>query len=102
MAKWVDVKFNMTPIQRYTRTKTKAIRELPQRALDFFVAQTPVDTGHARRSTHLKGKNDATIHANYPYAQKLDDGHSQQAPKGMTEPTKKWIEREYKKIFGKK
>lgn len=49
-----------------------------------FVDNTPFRTGNARRNT-LKSGND--IDANYPYAQRLEEGYSRQAPKGMTEPT---------------
>lgn len=49
-----------------------------------FVDNTPIRTGYARRNT-VKSGND--IDANYPYAQKLEEGFSRQAPKGMTEPT---------------
>jgi hypothetical protein len=68
----------------------KRIGDIPKEAYDYFVSITPKDKGNARRSTQLKGN---TIHANYPYAQKLDEGYSKQAPKGMTEPTGKFIER---------
>lgn len=40
--------------------------------------------GNARRKTVLRGNQ---IEANYPYAQRLEEGWSSQAPKGMTEPT---------------
>jgi hypothetical protein len=40
--------------------------------------------GNARRNTVLRGND---IEANYPYAQRLEEGYSSQAPKGMTEPT---------------
>lgn len=40
--------------------------------------------GNARRKTVLKNNE---IQANYPYAQRLEEGYSSQAPKGMTEPT---------------
>lgn len=40
--------------------------------------------GNARRKTILRGNQ---IEANYPYAQRLEEGWSSQAPKGMTEPT---------------
>jgi hypothetical protein len=65
---------------------------------DFFVQETPVKSGFAKNSTLLK---DHTIYANYPYAQRLDEGYSKQAPKGMTEPTivhvQKYIKRMEKK-----
>ena len=53
---------------------------------DFFVKATPIRSGNARRNTSLN-KNTHTIHANYPYAKRLDDGWSKQAPDGMIEPT---------------
>jgi len=63
-----------------------------------FVNQTPIGKpstwkskkpknyapGNARRSTVRKGNE---IQANYPYAQRLEEGWSKQAPNGMTEPT---------------
>ena len=68
----------------------KRIQTIPKEAFDYFVSITPKDKGNARSKTQLKGD---TIHANYPYAQRLDEGYSKQAPKGMTEPTGKFIER---------
>lgn len=47
--------------------------------------------GNARRNTMLKGN---TIEANYPYAKRLEEGYSSQAPDGMTEPTLESV-REY-------
>lgn len=40
--------------------------------------------GNARRKTVLKGNE---IQANYPYAKRLEEGYSSQAPDGMTKPT---------------
>jgi hypothetical protein len=68
----------------------KRIKTIPKEAYDYFVSITPKDKGNARNKTQLKG---STVHANYPYAQRLDEGYSKQAPKGMTEPTGKFIER---------
>jgi hypothetical protein len=39
--------------------------------------------------------------ADYPYAGKLDEGSSKQAPKGMSEPFAKWYDKQVAKIFGK-
>jgi hypothetical protein len=55
----------------------------------FFVKETPVRTGRARQSTDVL-KN--SIVANYPYAQRLDEGWSRQSPEGMTQPTIDYIE----------
>ena len=50
----------------------------------FFKNKTPVRSGNARNSTKTR---DTTIHARYGYAKKLNDGFSEQAPNGMTDPT---------------
>jgi hypothetical protein len=52
-------------------------------AYKAYVQNTPFKTGNAKRKT-VKSGND--IDANYPYAQRLEEGYSKQAPKGMTEP----------------
>jgi hypothetical protein len=70
------------------------LKEVPQRVADdaykFFVAHTPIRKGNARRSTRLE---QTTIVADYPYAERLDNGYSKQAPNGMSEPTQAEIER---------
>lgn len=74
------------------------IQGLPDAAYDEFVRNTPVRSGNARRRTSLRGD---TIRADYPYAERLDSGYSRQSPKGMVEPTEKFIEKQLKKITGK-
>lgn len=80
----------------------KQLKEVPDQvaedAYKFFVAHTPIRTGNARRRTDLRG---TTITADYPYAQRLDQGYSKQQPQGMTKPTEKEIERLLKKELGK-
>lgn len=67
----------------------------PDRALREFRTVTPIRTGNARRRTQLRGQ---VIDANYPYAERLDQGWSDQAPQGMTEPMQAWREREIKRL----
>ena len=69
---------------------------LPPRAYTYFKKITPIDTGNARSRTRLQGD---TIKANYDYAKRLDEGWSKQAPDGMTQPTREFVERELKKIM---
>lgn len=77
--------------------KMKAALELlPQQAYKEWVKDTPVDTGNARRKTRL---NKNTIEAQYPYAQRLDEGSSKQAPKGMSVPVQKFVEQQMRKII---
>ena len=49
-----------------------------------FKKTTPIRTGNARSKTDLMGNQ---INADYPYVGMLNAGSSQQAPKGMTEPS---------------
>lgn len=81
-------------------------KNISQVAYKEFVQNTPIGDpnrwktkykpknyrpGNARRNTMLKGN---TIEANYPYAKRLEEGYSSQAPDGMTEPTLESV-REY-------
>ncbi len=77
------------------RIKAK-LKLLPQEAYKEFVKDTPVRSGNARRSTKLNGN---VIAANYPYAKRLDEGYSQQAPDGMTAPTEAFIKKRVKQIL---
>jgi hypothetical protein len=65
-------------------------KKLAKDAHAFFVLQTPILKGNARRHTRLV--NDK-IEANYAYAERLDEGYSKQAPKGMVTPTEQHIEK---------
>lgn len=62
---------------------------LAKEAYDYFKRETPIRSGNARSRTRLQGNE---IQADYPYAQRLDDGYSSQAPFGMTKPTEKFIQ----------
>jgi hypothetical protein len=82
--------------------------DLADDAYKFFVAQTPVRSGNARRNTALASMKDsktglskATIEGDYPYAQRLDEGYSKQAPSGMTAPTERYIERRLDELVRK-
>jgi len=76
----------------------RVAQTLPKEAYDYFVDSTPIRTGNARRSTSLRG---STIDANYVYAERLDQGYSRQAPKGMTEPTEKFLQKRIDDLIGK-
>lgn len=93
-----DVKFRATTTLSQLRQVRAQLANLPQEAHKHFVSVTPIDTGNARRNTSLQGK---TIHANYPYAKRLDEGWSNQAKRGMIKPTEEFIRRRVKQITGK-
>jgi hypothetical protein len=94
-----DMKINdgITPVLKGMQ---KALKKYPNEALAEFVSLTPIKTGNARSNTHLSSNKEQII-AGYAYAQPLDDGHSRQAPNGMTKPFEKWVAAQSKKIFGK-
>lgn len=69
-------------------------REIMPAVLDKFREETPIRSGRARRSTR---RQDQRVIADYPYAERLDQGASRQAPDGMTQPTIEFIEREFEK-----
>lgn len=95
----LDVKINdmITPM---LKKQVNEIRKIPEEALKVFVKNTPERKGNAKRNTKLKNKKD--IVADYKYAQRLDEGYSQQSPKGMTEPTLEYIEQRYDRIMSGK
>lgn len=94
----VDIKIDdgITPALNGMKT---ALANYPKQAEAKFKSLTPIDTGNARRRTQLK--NNDTIEANYVYAVALDNGHSKQAPQGMTKPFAEWVKQKTKLIFGK-
>jgi hypothetical protein len=90
--------FNMSEVSKMFDAAEKVAKTLPKEAYDYFVDSTPIRSGNARRSTRLQGD---TINANYAYAERLDEGYSRQAPKGMTGPTEKFLEKRIDDLIGK-
>lgn len=91
----LDVK-GLTQVQSAVKKIQQKMNKLPEEAIKVFVANTPVRSGNARRNTKLRSNK--TIAANYPYAQRLNEGYSKQSPKGMVEPTVEYIEKRIKQI----
>lgn len=98
----MSIKFDVKYSAKTTLDKLKSVQRqlaaLPNDAYKYWVSITPIDTGNARRSTSLSGK---TIHANYPYADRLDKGWSKQAKNGMIKPTQEFIRKRVKQITGR-
>lgn len=59
-------------------------------------ANTPIQSGNARNKTKLRRNK---IESNYPYAGRLDSGWSKQAPKGFTEPTIEFMDKNVDKLI---
>jgi hypothetical protein len=72
--------------------------KMANEAYKVFLTNTPVKTGNARANTELV-RNE--IIADYPYAVRLDQGWSKQRPKGMSEPTIKFLQDYINKNLGK-
>jgi hypothetical protein len=92
----LTVQDEITPM---LRRQQQALRQFPDQAITEFVDLTPVRSGNARNRTKLVNRN--TIVADYPYAQRLDQGWSRQAPRGMTQPFEAWVRRWVKRVFGR-
>lgn len=75
------------------------LKKLPVDAFKFWVDETPIKSGNARRKTTLVNKK--TIWARYPYAKRLNEGWSKQAPEGMVEPTTRFIIKKLRQILRK-
>ena len=84
-----EIKFRLDQIK-----KDLSDQKIARVGYNFFVQTTPIRSGNARNKTDLKAN---IISANYPYAQRLDEGYSPQAPKGMTEPTIKHVQKYIKR-----
>lgn len=74
-------------------------KNLVDQAYPVFVKNTPVRSGNARRRT---SKTTSEIQALYPYAQRLDQGWSNQSPNGMTKPTIAFIQDYIRKKLGQR
>jgi hypothetical protein len=88
------VRLSNNMIKRVQRLE-KFVDELPPNAHKEFVKTTPIRTGNAKRKTRLVS---TTIKADYPYANRLNEGYSRQATRGMTKPTIDYIRRELRKL----
>jgi hypothetical protein len=96
----MSIKFTVTEntIPAATRRIRRQLDNLPDEAYDVFYKETPIRTGNARSKTRLRGD---TIDANYPYAQRLDDGYSRQSPRGMILPTMQYLRKRLRQIIGR-
>lgn len=93
----LTVRDEITPLLRRQR---QALRQFPDQALSEFKDLTPVRSGNARNRTRLAGGD--TIVADYAYAERLDQGWSRQAPRGMTKPFEAWVRAWVTRVFGRK
>ena len=95
----VSLQVKQQNIDQHIKKIQDKLEKVPNQAYDYFKYQapTPVRSGNARRHTKLDNKE--TINADYPYAKRLEEGYSPQAPKGMSKPTIKYIQTLVKRII---
>ena len=92
----MSVTLTVNNISTSIKSIQRKLNMLPAQAYQEFVKDTPIRSGNARRKTRLVGNK---IIAGYAYAQKLDEGYSQQSPQGMTKPTEEFIKKKTKQIL---
>jgi hypothetical protein len=85
-------KVNLTDFNRQIKQAQQALSDLPKFAESAMRANTPRDTGNARRNTNLRGN---TVVADYAYAERLEDNWSSQTKgQGIIAPTERDIQLE--------
>lgn len=92
------IDFKMSQVNKMFDQAEAIARTLPKEAYDEFRKETPFRSGNAFRNTKLNGN---TIDANYPYAERLDNGYSPLKPDGMTAPTERFLQRRITDLIGK-
>ncbi len=84
-------KFDAKAVEKMFKNLENIGPDVMKESGEFFKKTTPIRSGNARSNTRTVKTR---IEARYGYAGRLDDGWSQQAPKGMSEPTEKDIDKQ--------
>ena len=88
-------------LRRHEQKLKQLGRELPKDAYNKFKSETPIRSGNARNKTVFQNTSQGgKITGNYPYANRLNEGYSRQAPDGMTDPTIDFIRAKVKRELG--
>lgn len=77
---------------------TRGVEKAWNDAGDNFKKITPKASGNARNNTRTKRNQ---IIGDYAYSARLDEGHSRQAPKGMSDPTLDQFEKDIETLIRK-
>ena len=85
------MRIDTSEFDKLMRELAKVPSESVKQAGGYFKGITPKRTGNARNKT-VTNERKSRIEANYPYAGRLDEGYSKQAPKGMSDPTIDYLE----------
>lgn len=101
MAK-TSLKISKKDLAKLQKQVNNAIDDSTEDTYEFFKKKTPVKGGNARRNTKIQDRGSkTTISGDYAYAGRLDSGYSKQAPRGMTKPSLKELEKQITRQFRK-
>ncbi len=80
------------------RDLAKQVRSISNDLFNSLKRLTPVRSGRARAGWRKRdGRMKFTIRNNVPYIGRLDDGYSNQSPKGMTRPAVREVANKYRR-----
>lgn len=96
----MDIKVKTKDVTKLFQQLGKVPGHVHSDAYFFLKRKTPKRSGNARNKT--RKESNLRIGSRYPYAEKLDEGWSKQAPNGFTDPTIdemiKLVDKEIRKI----
>jgi hypothetical protein len=92
-------KVNTKEVERLLDKLDTVAEEVIDLAYPILKNNTPVRQGNARNKTK---KTRYEIKSDYPYAGRLDEGWSKQAPKGFTAPTQDRLDNLLSKVIRSK
>lgn len=84
---------------KLNRAVDEGVEDIMETYVDIARPLTPKDKGRARRAWHTEGRGRNTEAINdVPYAQRLDEGWSKQAPRGITKPALRKLRSQSRRI----
>ena len=89
------MKLNTSDLKRLEKDIEDAISTSMSNTYKYYKKETPIRGGNARNKTKYKESRDTfKISSDYDYAGRLDEGWSKQAPKGFTDPSLDYLEKQ--------
>jgi len=85
----IKVRFDSKKVTtELTDTVSQMVRQISQDLFNTIKGKTPVRSGRAKRAWRFKKQSETAykVSNNVPYIERLDEGYSKQAPRGMTRP----------------
>lgn len=94
-----SVKTSPSLRRKLNQAVDEGVEDIMEEYIDIARPLTPKDQGRARRAWHVEGRGRNTEAVNdVPYARRLDEGYSKQAPRGMTKPALRKLRSQVKRI----